>query len=66
MTLSAHRYENGLVSQLDLLDARRSELASRRVALQVKAARYQSTVALMRALGGRWSVPGKPDENGKV
>ncbi|KAA3652857.1 MAG: RND transporter [Proteobacteria bacterium] len=58
MTLSAHRYENGLVSQLDLLDARRSELASRRVALQVKAARYQSTVALVRALGGRWASAG--------
>lgn len=58
MTLSEHRYDNGLVSQLDLLDARRSELASRRVALQVKAARYQSTVALIRALGGRWAPGG--------
>jgi multidrug efflux system outer membrane protein len=54
-TLSEHRYENGLVSQLDLLDARRSELANRRAALQVRGARFQATVGLVRALGGRWA-----------
>jgi multidrug efflux system outer membrane protein len=53
-TLSDVRYRNGLVSQLELLDARRSELRNRRQALQVKAAQYQSTVGLIRALGGGW------------
>ncbi|MBI5719540.1 MAG: efflux transporter outer membrane subunit [Burkholderiales bacterium] len=53
-TLSEVRYRNGLVSQLELLDARRSELRNRRQALQVKAARYQATVGLIRALGGGW------------
>jgi multidrug efflux system outer membrane protein len=52
--LSDSRYRNGLVSQLELLDARRSELSNRRQALQVKAAQYQATVGLVRALGGGW------------
>ncbi|MBL8482275.1 MAG: efflux transporter outer membrane subunit [Rhodocyclaceae bacterium] len=52
--LSDHRYRNGYVSQLDLLDARRSELRSRREALQVRSAQYQATVGLVRALGGSW------------
>jgi multidrug efflux system outer membrane protein len=52
--LSDTRYRNGLVSQLELLDARRSELADRRVAAQVRAERYEATVGLIRALGGGW------------
>jgi multidrug efflux system outer membrane protein len=43
-TLSDTRYRNGLVSQLELLDARRSELRNRRQALQVRSAQYQATV----------------------
>jgi multidrug efflux system outer membrane protein len=54
--LSDARYRNGMVSQLDLLDARRSELRNRRQALQVRSAQYQSTVGLIRALGGGWAV----------
>ena len=50
--LSDARYRNGYVSQLDLLDARRSELRNRRQALQVRSAQYQATVTLVRALGG--------------
>jgi multidrug efflux system outer membrane protein len=53
-SLSDARYRNGLVSQLDLLDARRSELRNRRAALQVRAAQFQATVGLVRALGGAW------------
>lgn len=54
--LSESRYRNGLDSQLELLDARRSELRSRRQALQVKASQYQATVELIRALGGGWGA----------
>ena len=54
--LSDVRYRNGLVSQLDLLDARRSELRNRRQALDVRSSQYQSTVLLIRALGGGWDV----------
>jgi outer membrane protein, multidrug efflux system len=53
-SLSDIRYRNGLVSQLELLDAQRSELRNRRQALQVRAAQYQATVGLVRALGGGW------------
>jgi len=52
--LSGTRYRAGYVSQLELLDAQRSELRNRRQALQVRSDRYQSTVALVRALGGSW------------
>jgi outer membrane protein, multidrug efflux system len=52
--LSTSRYRNGFVSQLELLDARRSEFRNRREALQVRAAQYQATVGLIRALGGGW------------
>jgi multidrug efflux system outer membrane protein len=52
--LSASRYRNGMISQLDLLDAQRSELRNRRQAVQVRAAQYQATVGLIRALGGGW------------
>ncbi|HET9384160.1 MAG TPA: efflux transporter outer membrane subunit, partial [Gemmatimonadales bacterium] len=52
--LSDARYRGGYVSQLELLDAQRSELRNRREELQVRSARYQSTVALVRALGGGW------------
>jgi multidrug efflux system outer membrane protein len=54
-SLSDARYRAGYVSQLELLDALRSELRNRREALQVRSARYQATVALVRALGGSWN-----------
>ncbi len=60
-TLSDTRYRNGLVSQLELLDARRSELRNRRQALQVRAAQLQATVTLIRALGGGWDGPLRGD-----
>ena len=52
--LSDVRYRNGLVSQLELLDARRNELRNRRQALQVRTSQYTATIALIRALGGDW------------
>ena len=54
-SLSDVRYRNGAISQLDLLDARRTELQNRRQAVLVKALQYQATVGLVRALGGGWS-----------
>ncbi|MDM0103839.1 efflux transporter outer membrane subunit [Variovorax sp. J22R24] len=66
-TLSDSRYRNGLVSQLDLLDARRQELQNRRQALQVKSAQYQATVGLIRAIGGGWDAgPVAPGATGKA
>jgi multidrug efflux system outer membrane protein len=54
--LSERRWQEGLVSQLELLDAQRSELADRRAAVEVMGARYQATVGLVRALGGGWEA----------
>lgn len=54
-TALAHsRYDSGLASQLEVLDAQRSELRYRRQALQLRALQYQATVGLIRALGGGW------------
>jgi len=55
-SLSEVRYRNGYVSQLDLLDAQRSELRNRRQEVQTRSAQYQATVALVRALGGGWDT----------
>jgi outer membrane protein, multidrug efflux system len=55
-SLSEIRYRDGYVSQLDLLDAQRSELRNRRQALQVRSSQYQATVGLVRALGGGWAT----------
>lgn len=52
--LAQSRYERGLTSQLEVLDARAAAQRHRHAALQVQAARQQATVALVRALGGGW------------
>ncbi len=56
--LAESRLQLGLASQLDLLDAQRSELRSRRLRLQAQAAQAQATVALIKALGGGWGGSG--------
>ena len=55
-TMSESRYREGSSSQLDVLDAQRSLLAIRRQALRVRAAQYQSSVGLIRAIGGSWTA----------
>lgn len=54
--LAQSRYQSGLASQLEWLDAQRAELRNRRQALQVSLSQYQSTVGLIRALGGGWDA----------
>ena len=56
VALSRSRFRSGLASRLELLDAERAELRSRRMDLQVRAARYQATVGLVQALGGSWDA----------
>jgi multidrug efflux system outer membrane protein len=55
--LSDARYRNGLVSQLELLDAQRSELRNRPRRSPCSRRQYQATVGLVRALGGGWGNP---------
>jgi multidrug efflux system outer membrane protein len=52
--LVASNYRSGLASQLELLDAQRTELRDRRQEARVHAARFQASIGLIRALGGGW------------
>ncbi len=52
--LSGTRYRNGYVNYLEVIDAERSVLATRRSATQIERERALATVALIRVLGGSW------------
>jgi multidrug efflux system outer membrane protein len=52
--IASQRYEAGAVGYLDVIDARRQTLATARQQQQLRGARLQTTVALIRALGGSW------------
>jgi NodT family efflux transporter outer membrane factor (OMF) lipoprotein len=52
--LSELRYNNGVSSYLDLLDAQRSLFAARQAEIQTRLAQLQNQVLLYRALGGGW------------
>ncbi len=52
--LSGTRYRNGSVNYLEVIDAERSVLATRRSATQIERERALATVALIRVLGGSW------------
>jgi outer membrane protein, multidrug efflux system len=52
--LSSRRYEGGLVSFLDVVDAERIRLDSERALNAVKAEQLAVSVALFRAMGGAW------------
>jgi multidrug efflux system outer membrane protein len=54
------RYERGLSSFLDVIDAQRSTLALDRASVQIRTQRLLETVALARALGAGWQV-GEPE-----
>ena len=58
LKLSDLRYQNGVSSYLDLLDAQRSLFTARQAVVQTRLAQLQSQVALYRALGGGWTAPG--------
>lgn len=55
--LARLRYENGVASYLDLLDAQRSLFTAQQGLVQVRLARLQNQVGLYRSLGGGWSAP---------
>lgn len=52
--LSDLRYQNGIASQLDLLDAQRALFAAQQAVVQTRLAQLQSQVILYKALGGGW------------
>lgn len=61
LELATGRFEQGLVSQLEVVDAARAELDARRALVQLEGLRAETTVLLIRALGGGWTAP-QPDE----
>jgi NodT family efflux transporter outer membrane factor (OMF) lipoprotein len=52
--LARLRYDNGVASYLDLLDAQRSLFAAQQALVQARLARLQNQVQLYRSLGGGW------------
>jgi len=58
--LSQLRYDNGVASYLDLLDAQRSLFAARQAEIQTRLAQLQNQVLLYRALGGGWGPAATP------
>jgi len=56
LALADARYRQGLVGYLDVVDAARVELDSRRATVQIERLRAESTVLLIQALGGGWSA----------
>lgn len=55
--LSDKRYKEGLANLLEVIESKRIELNSLRQEANVLGLRYQSTVQLIKALGGRWQAP---------
>lgn len=55
LRLSTLRYDNGVASYLELLDAQRSLFAARQALIQTRLQLLQNQVLLYRALGGGWS-----------
>ncbi len=53
--LSDLRYQNGVASYLDLLDAQRSLFTARQALVQTRLQQLQNQVLLYRALGGGWT-----------
>ncbi len=56
--LSDKRYRAGMVSYLEVVDSQRAALASERAAVQLLGRRLQTSVLLIKALGGGWEQDG--------
>ncbi len=60
LRLSELRYNNGVSSYLDLLDAQRSLFTARQALVQTRLAQLQNQVQLYKVLGGGWTSPPQP------
>jgi len=54
MRLSTLRYETGVASQLDLLDAQRALFSAQQALIAAQLARQQAHISVYKALGGGW------------
>jgi len=57
--ISRTQYTEGAVNYLDVIDAERTSLQTRRAAVQLQGVQAAATVNLIRALGGGWDGGGK-------
>jgi multidrug efflux system outer membrane protein len=56
-TLAQTRYDAGYVSYLEVIDTQRTALALERASTQLAALRLNTSVALIKAVGGGWHSP---------
>lgn len=63
LRLSTLRYDTGVASYLDLLDAQRSLFTLEQAVVQVRLTKLQNQVQLYKALGGGWTEPAAANEN---
>ena len=54
LSLSTLRYDTGVASQLDLLDAQRALFTAQQAHIQAQLARQQAHISVYKALGGGW------------
>jgi NodT family efflux transporter outer membrane factor (OMF) lipoprotein len=54
LTLSTNRYQGGVTTYLEVLTAQTAALADERTSVDISTRRLLSTVALIKAVGGRW------------
>ncbi len=52
--LATNRYLGGAVSYLEVIDAENAKLRTERVELDIRTARMEASVGLIRAIGGSW------------
>jgi multidrug efflux system outer membrane protein len=57
--ISTLRYKSGLVSYLEVIDAERTQLQAELALTSARTQRLQSTVLLVKALGGGWAPAGR-------
>jgi multidrug efflux system outer membrane protein len=55
LRLAKLRYDNGLVSQLDVLDAERNLLVAEQIRIDALRAQRAAIADLFKALGGSWT-----------
>ena len=65
LALSTNRYKGGLVTYLEVTTAQSAALTNERTAVDLLTRRMNSTVLLIKALGGGWDVAQLPDVNSK-
>ena len=64
LALSTNRYKGGLVTYLEVITAQSAALANERTAVDILTRRLNSTVLLIKALGGGWDVSKLPQLTG--